>query len=194
MRTAFSEQNMEFTRRAHRAAQGQFYAPMFSGLLLTFEDTVDTVRDLEYAIDCRVAVAVPGLRAPLSFAVQERWRRPHEMHWGDVTVTEWNRASDTPSELHKLGAQLFVYGFYDEDDDLIHVGVAINVLTVLLQLAAGKLTYTRRSRIDQTFLGFNVRELRAAGAVVFEVDNRPPAIVEGDDWPEVRRPPDWRAA
>lgn len=195
MKTTFSEQRMDFSKRAHQAARSQFYGRMFPELPLVFEDTVGTIRDLEYAIDCQVAVTVPGLRASLGFSVQERWRKPQEMHWGDVTITEWNRASNQPSELHKLGAQLFVYGFYDEDADSILAGVAINVLTVLLKLANGTLNYTRRSRLDQTFLGFGVRQLRAVGAVAFEVDNRRAAFEPAsDDWPEVRRPPDWQAA
>lgn len=173
MKTAFSAKRMEFTKRAHRAAQGQFYAHMFPGLPIAFEDTVDTVRDLEYAIDCQVAVSVGGLRAPLRFSVQERWREPKEMHWGDVTITEWNNASGQPSELHKLGAQLFVYGFYDPDADRVLLGVAVNVLTVLHALALGKLAYRRSRRLDQTFLGFDFGTLKRLGAVVFDIDHRP---------------------
>lgn len=172
MKTTFSAQRMEFTKRAHLAAEGQFYAAMFPGLPIAFEDTVGTVRDLDYAIDCQLAVTVAGLRAPLRIAVQERWREPDAMRFGDITVTEWNAASAQPSELHKLGAHMFVYGFYDEQADRVLLGVAVDVLAVLRALALGQLTYRRQSRLDQTFLGFGIRDLRKLGATVFELDNR----------------------
>lgn len=170
---------MGFTKRAHLAAQQQFYAPMFPGLPLAFEDTVDTVRDLGYAVDCIAAVTVGDLRAPLRFAVQERWREPEFMRFGDITVTEWNLPSARPSELHKLGAHLFVYGFYDSTQDRIVAGVAVDVVVLLRALALGEVRYTRRTRVDQTFLAFDVRKLRSVGAVVFSVDNRDNQALHG---------------
>lgn len=172
MKTAFSEARMDFTKRAHLAAQGQFYARMFPHRKLAFEDTVNTVRDLEYAIDCYAAVTVQDLHAPLRFAIQERWREPEHMHYGDITITEWNTASGQPSELHKFGAHLFVYGFYDKAADRILFGVALNVAIVLRRLAAGDLKYTRRSRLDQSFLALKFPDLCDVGAVMFSVDNR----------------------
>lgn len=172
MKTTFSPERMEYTKRAHTAARVQFYQPMFRDLTIAFEDTVGTVQDLSYAIDCQLAVSTPGLKAPLRFAVQERWRKPDAMRFGDITITEWNRASGQPSELHKLGAHLFVYGFYDEQLDRILLAVAVDVPAVLLALARGDLGYRRDSRIDQTFLGLGIRDLRRIGAVLFDVDNR----------------------
>lgn len=200
MRTGFSEANMAFTKRAHEAAQVQFYPGVFRDAELSFEDTVGTVKDLEYAIDCRVAVAVDGLRAPIYFAIQERWRRPEDMRYGDITITEWNHASQQPSELHKLGAQLFVYGFYDEHADQIVVAVAVNVATVLWRLAIRDLGWKRQRRVDQTFLGFGLRDLADAGAVIHHYDGRArKRQIEAElhaadppnndyDWPEVAKP------
>jgi len=168
VKTTFSPERMDRTKRAHAAAQQQFYAPMFEHRPIVFEDTVGTVRDLEYAIDCQLAVTIPDLRAPLRFSVQERWRDPSYMPYGDITITEWNTASNEPSELHKLGAQLFVYGFYDEDADRIVAGVALDATVILRRLATSSLPYTRRSRIDQSFLAFGLTTLEKVGAVVFK--------------------------
>lgn len=204
MKTGFSRRNMDFTKRAHLAAQAQFYPGVFRSLPIAFEDTVGTAKDLEYAIDCRVAVTVEGLRAPLYFAVQERWRRPADMRYGDITITEWNQASGQPSELHKLGAQLFVYGFYDEIADEIVVAVAVNVATVLWRLAVRDLGWRRQSRIDQTFLGFSLQDLRDVGSVIHYYDSRARrAAIEAElraagptrpdnEWSDVvtRQPPD----
>jgi hypothetical protein len=167
VKTTFSAERMDYSKRAHLAAQQQFYSHMFPGLPLTFEDTVSTVRDLDYAVDCIASVTRDELRAPLLFPIQERWRDPQFMGHGDVTVTEWNLLTNLPSELHKLGAHLFVYGFYDSSEDRIVAAVAVNVPTLLLALTLQKISYTRCSREDQTFLAFPVRELRSIGAVVF---------------------------
>lgn len=170
MRTAFSAERMSFTKRGHLAARQQFYAPMFDHLPVTFEDTVGTVRDLDYAVDCIAAVTVDGLRAPLRFSIQERWREPEAMRFGDITVTEWNLPTDQPSELHKLGAHLFVCGFYDSGNDLIVAGVAVDVAVLLHAVARGAIPYVRRSRPggDQRFLAFTVPDLRNIGAVVYQ--------------------------
>jgi hypothetical protein len=167
MNTTFSQARMDFTKAAHLAAQSQFYAPMFPGAHVEFEDTVGTAHDLAYAIDCQLAVTVPAFRAPLRISVQERWRSPSEMRWGDVTITEWNLASDMPSELHKLAAQLFIYGFYDAARDLIIAAVAIDVADVQLGLTNGELRWQRMKRVDQTFIGIDNRDLEALGAVVY---------------------------
>lgn len=170
MKTAFSPKRMQFTKDAHRAAQSQVYSKMFPGV--TFEDTVNTTKDLEYAIDCQLAVPVDGLRAPIRFAVQERFREPTEMHWGDITVTEWNLASNEPSELHKLSAQLFVYGFYDEPKDHICLAVAVDVGFMQWALTHDEITYVRKTRGDQSFLGFKFSALQEIGAVLFVHDDR----------------------
>ena len=168
MRTTFSAERMEYTKRAHLAAREQFYPAMFSHLPIRFEDTVGTVRDLKYAIDCQLAVKVAGLGAPLRFSVQERWRRPTYRHFGDVSITERNLASGEPSELHKFGAQLFVYGFYDDRTARIEAAVALRAVVMLRQLALGRLEYGRRARIDQTFLTFPLTILESIGAVDFK--------------------------
>lgn len=169
MKTVFSASRMEFTKRAHLAAQTQFYPGMFADHPIEFEDTVGTVRDLEYAIDCQLAVTVDGFKGPLRFSVQERWRKPEFRSWGDVTITEWNLASGEPSELHKLGAHLFVYGFYDADADRIQCGITVNVASVLQAIVDGRLTYERRSRGDQSFVSIKVADLQRKGLVMFKL-------------------------
>lgn len=173
MKTVFSEANMGFTKRAHLAAQTQFYSRMYPAGV-EFVDAVGTARDLEYAIDCQLAITVKGLRAPISMAVQERFRRPSDgaMKYGDITVTEWNLASNQPSELHKLSAQMFVYGFYDETADHILLAVAVDVGFLQWALAHDEIRYVRQKRGDQSFLGFQFRDLQALGAVLFVHDER----------------------
>jgi len=167
--TSFSQKNFEDSQRAHRAAQAQFYPLLFPQCDLTFEDTTKTVQDLDYAIDCKIAVtgARLHLRAPLWFAVQERWRFDLDaMRYGDVTVTEWNLATGEPSELHKLGAHLLVYGFYDKAQDRILCAAVVDVARLLYAVALGNLRYERRTRLDQSFLAFSLAALRECGAII----------------------------
>jgi hypothetical protein len=175
MSTAFSPQRFEFTKRAHLAAQRQFYEAMFPHGV-EFTDTTQTAHDLEYAIDCQLAVTLPGdgFRAPIRFGVQERFREPRWMdpRFGDVTITEWNLATNQPSELHKLGAQMFVYGFYDEKRDKILYAAAVDVAFMQYALAHGDIDFIRKPRGDQSFIGLHISALRAIGAVMFERDNR----------------------
>lgn len=171
MSTVFSQKRYEFTKRAHAAAQRQFYPLMFPGGI-TFEDTTKTVQDLDYAIDCQLSVVIPDLRAPIRLSVQERFRNPSGEGYGDITVTEWNLDTNEPSEIHKLGAQMFVYGFYDEAKDHIRLAVAVDVALLQWALAHGEITYGRRRRGDQSFLGFSFRALHQLGAVLFIHDDR----------------------
>lgn len=165
MRTTYSAERAAFSQRAHLCAQRVFYPAMYPTIAIAFEDTVKTIQDLEYAIDCQLALSSPDFRAPIRVSVQERFRRPEEMHWGDVTITEWNLASDQPSELHKLGAQLFVYGFYDEHRDDLVFATAIDVLVMQTLLVREILPFVRKSRGDQHFIGVQYRDLNRAGAV-----------------------------
>lgn len=165
MRTAFSEQRWLFTKRAHLAARKQLYGQWWPGRV-TFDDVTKTAQDLEYAIDCQLSITIPDLRAPIKMSVQERFREPRFMRWGDVTITEWNLASDLPSEIHKLAAQMFVYGFYDDRTDRIVAAVAVDVALLQFALSEGDLEYDRRRRIDQDFVGFPVTELRRIGAIL----------------------------
>jgi len=167
--TTFSQRRMDDSKLAHLAAQQQFYPQLFPGRPLKFEDVTKTVQDLEYAIDVQVSVDLPQLRAPLKFAIQERWRTDLAARaYGDVTVTEWNLDSDRPSELHKLGAHLFVYGFYDKQADRIVAAVAVDVPRMLRALALGKLNYTEQRRGDQSFVAFQLRSLENVGAVIIK--------------------------
>lgn len=169
MSTTFSRGNYEDSHAAHMAARTQFYPLLFPGCELLFEDVTKTALDMDYAIDCKIAAANPqlGLRAALWFAVQERWR--FDLAWvsaGDVTVTEWNLDTDIPSELHKLGAHLLVYGFYDRISGRVVCAAVIDVARLLLALALGTLPFKRRQRGDQSFLAFRIAALRECKAVI----------------------------
>ena len=71
-----------------------------------------------------------GLRAPLTFTIQERFMRLRYETYRNVTFTEWNTCSNSPSELHKIVADIFVQGYYDDVHDRITRAVAVDVSLV----------------------------------------------------------------
>lgn len=177
MTTPYDKGNASFSERAHLAAQRQVYPGWFREPV-TFEDCVGTKRDLAYAIDRQLAVTVPDLRAPLRLSVQERFRRPRYQGWGDITITEWNLISGQPSELHKLAAQLFVYGFYDPTADVILEARAFNVARILIAISNGEVHWDREQRAgrDQSFISLQIRDLVKIGAEVFAYTNDSEAV------------------
>ena len=167
--TAFSQINMDRTNRAHLAAVEQFYPKLWpNAKRIEFIDKTGTVDDLSFGIDCIALVTVQGLRAPLKFGIQERFRNPCYMKWEDTTVTEWNKKTNLPSELYKMIAQLFIYGYYDERNNRIVDAMAINVAQMYQGIAAGTLPYTRQARGDneQDFIGLRWQDLQDSEAIM----------------------------
>lgn len=174
--TAFSGQNMSFTKKAHIAAQTQFYPQMWPGCRLNFIDTTQAVQDLEYAIDviAEVSLPDPDARGPIKFYIQERWRRPANKKYRDITITEWNLQTNQPSELHKLAAQLFVYGYYDDTTNRITDAVAVDVCRMQHANARGQLKYQRQKRAgrDQSFIGVDMDHLADISAVIHNLNTK----------------------
>lgn len=168
--TAFSQKNYARTKAAHMAAREQVYPKLWpKATRLQFVDTTQTVKDLDYAVDCIAAVSVEGFRAPLKFFIQERWRERHHMKWEDVTVTEWNTVTDLPSELHKIAAHYLVYGYYDEETDTIVESIVIDVAQMLSGIVSGVIQWTReeRSSKDQDFIGVSWESLLNHNAITY---------------------------
>lgn len=175
MKTSFSQTNWNLTKMAHRAAQEQVYPQIWpNATKLQFIDKTKSVMDLEYAIDCIVAVSVDGLRAPLKFFIQERFREvDYSQDYTDATVTEWNTINNLPSELHKIAAHYLLYGYYDKRLDEIVDAVVVNVPQMLSGIADGLIRYTRRTRKsgDQTFIAIEFDELERNNALTLASAN-----------------------
>ena len=172
--TAFSQDHWEETKAAHLAAREQFYPGLWPNAeRIQFVDTTEAVAYLKYGIDCIEAVTAKGFRAPLKFFIQERWRTPSARKYKDATVTEWNTVTDLPSELHKIAAQIFVYGYYDPFKNRILGALAINVPQMIRELGEGRLPYTHENRPtkDQPFIGIKWNDLGDVGAIMHSTLN-----------------------
>lgn len=151
------------------AAREQFYPKLWpNALRIQFVDVTGAAEDLKYGIDCIAAVTVKGFRAPLKFFIQERFREPCFRRFRDATVTEWNTVTDLPSELHKIAAQIFVYGYYHPGQNRILGAIAINVPQMIREIGEGRLPYTRdqRSSRDQDFIAIKWDHLHDAQAIM----------------------------
>lgn len=170
MRTPYQSSQAEASQATSMLARDWFYPDLFPGCHVDFEGVEKTTRDLEYAIDLQLAVTPPtgGFHQPLVFSVQERWRQDKScLKYQDVTITEWNALSDTPSELHKMHAHIFVYGV--GSPSTLYAACAFWIAPVLHALLLGKLPYERRSkRGEQDFICIKLADLRRTNAVLYE--------------------------
>jgi len=178
-RTPYSKDNAAFSEQAHLAAQNLVYPNIFKTTRdkLTFESTLvndsakGAVLDGDMAIDKIVKVAAVHnlFKHPIQFTVQERFRRMEFMKWGDITITEWNNHSGLPSELYKLAANLFVYGYYDPATNSFGDAIALSVTDLLIKLCDGGLnfTYKNNPRSDQDFIGIKFMPALQANCVIY---------------------------
>lgn len=172
MPTPFSDDNKDFTNVAHNAARRDIYPALFPHAhYISFveqldvkEDAVWSMLDGKLGID-RIAEVYGGTAAhPLTFTVQERFRRAQYASYRDVTITKFNTETEMPSELHKLGAQLFIYGYYDDSSDKFVDFVVINTVRMIRALIGG-LTYRTgfNNRSKQSFISIAFNDLEQHG-------------------------------
>lgn len=181
MYTVFEQHNQDFSDRAHLSAQARLYPVLFQcdADRLSFETASvahggeSAILDGKMAVDRIVNVTVEGLEAPIKHTVQERFRRPEYSQFRDITITEWNKASNQPSELYKMQCGIFVYGYFYESLGVFSEAIAVNVPEFLVAMGAGKIKYGKReNKKRQTFLTFSFDALHDAGVVVAHIKPR----------------------
>jgi len=181
MRTQFDVINKSFTDKCHLIAQDKFYPVLFAAPRknLDFVDTSLAVGDKEQILDGQMAVdrlvhvtsSALHNNYPLEFTVQERFRRPSYQGRQDVTITVWNYASNLPSELYKLNAGIFVYGYANDSynpTDLLEA-YAIDTTRVLYLLSINKIAHSiQKNKKNQSFIGIKMDTLRHTGCMMVE--------------------------
>lgn len=179
MATPFSQGNQDFSDLAHEAAQSLIYPKVFGcdRSLMAFsrasvsEGGERAILDGQMAVDRLVAVTVPGLRGPVEHMVQERFRRTKYAHYRDITITEWNCDTNQKSELYKIKAGLFLYGYFDESRGEFGEVIVINTSALLFAISTGSLNIGRprkNERSNQTFVSFSFADLHRAGVVEWD--------------------------
>lgn len=177
MYTPYSPQNQSFSDAAHEAAQSRVYPALLDcdHSLLSFDSSSvgdggeKAILDGQMAVDRIVSVTVSGLRGPIEHMIQERFRRPEYARFRDITITEWNHASNQKSELYKLKAGVFLYGYFNANDESFGEVIAVNTSALLMAIGSGGVRYTTGTnpRSNQSFLCIKFDALHEAGAVIW---------------------------
>ena len=176
--TPYSVSNQLFSDAAHQLAAKEIYPQVFrcDASEITIQSMnvqdggISAVYDGKLGIDKIIAVSVNGLRAPLLFSVQERFRRPKNISFQTLTITEWNHETDVPSELYKIKADLFVYGYYDEALRKLGRCIVADTSKLLWSIANKKIKFMpcRNERANQTYIEFKFTDLHAAGVLLWD--------------------------
>jgi hypothetical protein len=177
--TPYSSINAQFSQDAHEQARVLIYPRAFGVMpqQLAFEDVTGTdlrsrALDGELGIDRVIKVTVEHLYKPIEFTIQERFRRIDKLRWRDITITEWNMSSDTPSELYKIKADYFIYGYYDDTDRrFVGESLMVNVAAFKKMITAPEWKQliergrNENPRSKQIFVGFEFDRLMTANVV-----------------------------
>lgn len=177
MNTPFSQGNQDFSDTAHAASQALVYPNLFGcdRHLMSFDRASvsdggeKAILDGQMAVDRIVHVTVSGLRDTIDHIVQERFRRPQYAKYRDITITEWNDASNQKSELYKLKAGIFLYGYFDEAKQSFGEVIAVNTAALLHAITTKKmkLNVQRNHRTRQSFVCLKFDALHEAGVVIW---------------------------
>lgn len=182
--TPYSTVNAKFSQDAHEQARVLIYPRAFGVMpyQLAYEDVTGTDQrsralDGELGIDRVIKVTVEHLHLPIEFTIQERFRRIDNVHWRDITITEWNLRSDQPSELYKIKADYFIYGYFDDvQRRFAGEAMMVNVPSFKKKLADReweKVIENGRNenpRSNQTFIGFKFDTLLASDVVEWHIN------------------------
>ena len=176
--TPYSVSNQQFSDAAHRLAVKEIYPQVFrcDASAITIQSMnvqdggISAVYDGKLGIDKIIAVSVNGLRAPLLFSVQERFRRAKNISFQTLTITEWNHETNVPSELYKIKADLFVYGYYDEAFQKLGRCIVADTSKLLWSIVNKKIKFVpcRNERANQTYVEFKFIDLHAAGVLLWD--------------------------
>ena len=191
MTTPYSENNQLFSDEAHLAAQNSIYPILFNvpRKLLRFTTTSlsvgekEKILDGEMAIDRLVSVKNQWFKAEIEFTIQERFRKPEFLKYQDVTITEWNQETNVKSELFKLNAGIFLYGYFDRESKNFLDWIAFDTAHLLYRLVIKKpnIKTWRQAKKDkdknciirgynprshQSFLNFKFEHLEKAGLIL----------------------------
>jgi hypothetical protein len=178
-RTPYSEDNKAFTDAAHLYAREHIYPKVFGvgADKITYAQQEDILKsetwqilDGRMAIDQVLSIKDERFRYPLSFTVQERFRKPKYKAYNDITITENNGATDAMGELYKLNCDFFLYGYYDNIKrrmlDAVFVDVPEMKRGLIQSQLLGTLDNNRQNkRTSQTMLTIKFDDLQKAGVL-----------------------------
>lgn len=175
MQTPYSIENQKFSNSAHFRAIVDIYPVVFKTLPsnLEYVSTLErceknTILDGEMAIDYIVKAKSPFTTYPIEFTFQERFRDCKFSMYKDITITEYNFSSNLKSELYKLKANVFLYGYFNIQSSFFEEWVAIDSFKLLYNITIGNLKFDRKNnpRSNQTFITISFFQLEKHGCII----------------------------
>lgn len=120
------------------------------------------------ACDCCMDVQYRGFPAGFRYLISYRFRdaaRFQEKQ--DVTLTEWNEASNQPGELYKIAVAYFTYGYYAPDGHLVEA-VILDVCRHREAIIRDIIHYDKgyNPHNQQPFYAFKFDELKRLGIIL----------------------------
>lgn len=199
-RTGYSTSDRNHTEKAHLCAQRCIYPAFFNcdAGEIEYRDGIEWIDDngkkrtapIDWcdkwlSIDRVLRVPAPTRLGYLEFTVQERFERAKQASMRNISITEFNVATNNPSELYKIKTHYFVSGYFDSDANAMAGKAHIcNTERILKAVSDGGLKYyTKPNDKSQTFITLGYDDLRRVGAVLMALDFRvnPPLIERADD-------------
>jgi hypothetical protein len=175
--TPHSKANQRFTDAAHECAKAVVYPDMFGVerhqidyTPLDGDEERARLLDTTVAVDRLFRVTVTHLRLPIPSTIQERFRRVEYAKFDDITITEWNNNTNLPSELYKIRADWFVYGYFDQERRHFLRVVAVPMPNLKRMLVRDELPHAKgqNPRTGQTFITIRMPDLYAHNLVAWD--------------------------
>lgn len=183
MNTPHNQDQHDFSSLAHEIAKRDLYPRLFGvspdriryAVMDFSKGEWYRLCDGNLGIDVIVKVDY-GLKMPLRFSIQERFRSPKFFDFDDITITSWNNLSDRPSELYKMVAQFFVYGVMDDAVNPTRFlrAMAVNVPDLVMMRGGGLVKNNNGNRNDrgQDFEAYSISQIKKFNLARLSFDGR----------------------
>ena len=175
----FTNKLTEFSNAVHEDLINRgFYEHVFGNKLIDIIDTTVTkpgyskeaqLLDQNYGVDYRIVINDPNL-GNIPVTIQERFRDMSAKKYQDFTLTH-KTPNGRPSELSKINADLFVYGYAETINGITKANQIIIVDMPLVKLALSNKIFVPHkpktsSKSGSTFITIPFNDLFKMGAVV----------------------------
>lgn len=176
-RTGHKDYQHDWSDKAHLLARGMVY-PWFFGVdaeHLAYQDGVQfsdgeqgRILDGEKGIDRIVGAPVDNFAHLIPHTVQERFRNESYAHFQDLTMTEINTVSGKPSEVYKIQAQLFLYGYVNTQATKFHQWLIVDIALLNRALLNKTLVPSKKEMNDrgQIFVTYKFKDLWRTNCVL----------------------------
>lgn len=177
----YTNTETEFSNATHDALiKNNFYIKLFKNKNIKIISTTVTRKnytkeaqmlDQNYGVDYRIIIN-DGEWNEISFTIQERFRRLKYKSYQDLTI-RYETKCGFKSELSKINADYFIYGYAEVIDDIVQPNqiIVVNIPILKMAFAMNKLSYTTRMAYDGAkFITFKFSNLSKIDAM-FKIVN-----------------------